>query len=180
MYRAALELIPHKKFTFAKLWLLYAQFEIRQKQVDTARRALGTALGKCPKSKLFRGYIDLEIQLREFNRCRTLYEKFLEFNPENVQTWMKFAELETLLGDVDRARALYELAIGQTRLDMPEILWKAYIDFEIEEEETDKARDLYKRLLQRTQHVKVWLSFAQFELQVRPLYSNCLILLYRV
>ena len=49
---------------------------------------------------------------------------------------------------------------------MPEILWKAYIDFEIEQEETDRARDLYKRLLQRTQHVKVWLSFAQFELQV--------------
>jgi len=92
--------------------------------------------------------------------------KSLEFNPENVQTWMKFAELENLLGDVERARALYELAIGQPRLDMPEILWKAYIDFEIEQEETDRARDLYKRLLTRTQHVKVWLSFAQFELQV--------------
>ena len=33
VYRAALELIPHKRFTFAKLWLLYAQFEIRQKEV---------------------------------------------------------------------------------------------------------------------------------------------------
>ena len=73
---------------------MYAQFEIRQKQVDTARRALGSALGKCAKAKLFRGYIDLEIQLREFTRCRTLYEKFLEFNPENVHTWMKFAELD--------------------------------------------------------------------------------------
>jgi len=166
VYRAVLELIPHKRFTFAKLWLLYAQFEIRQKDVDTARRALGSALGKSPKAKLFRGYIDLEIQLREFTRCRTLYEKFLEFNPENVQTWMKFAELETLLGDVDRARALYELAINQPRLDMPEILWKAYIDFETEQEETDRARDLYKRLLERTQHVKVWLSYAQFENQV--------------
>ncbi|XP_023331526.1 crooked neck-like protein 1 [Eurytemora carolleeae] len=166
VYRAALDLLPHKRFTFSKLWLLYAQFEIRQKDADTARKALGSALGKCPKSKIFRGYIDLEIQLREFGRCRTLYEKFLEFNPENVQTWMKFSELETLLGDVERARALYELAIGQPRLDMPEILWKAYIDFEIEQEETDRARDLYKRLLQRTQHVKVWLSFAQFELQV--------------
>jgi len=134
--------------------------------VDTARRALGSSLGKCPKAKLFRGYIDLEIQLREFSRCRTLYEKFLEFNPENVQTWMKFAELETLLGDVDRSRALYELAINQPRLDMPEILWKAYIDFETEQEETDRARELYRRLLERTQHVKVWLSFAQFELQV--------------
>jgi len=166
VYRAALDLLPHKRFTFAKLWLLYAQFEIRQKDVGTARRALGSALGKCPKAKLFRGYIDMEIQLREFTRCRTSYEKFLEFNPENVQTWMKFAELENLLGDVERARALYELAIGQPRLDMPEILWKAYIDFEIEQEETDRARDLYKRLLTRTQHVKVWLSFAQFELQV--------------
>jgi len=117
-------------------------------------------------TKLFRGYIDLEIQLREFNRCRTLYEKFLEFNPENVQTWMKFAELETLLGDIERARALYELAINQPKLDMPEILWKAYIDFETEQEETDKARELYRRLLDRTQHVKVWLSYAQFELQV--------------
>ena len=175
-------MIPHKRFTFAKLWLLYAQFEIRQKevrlicalwsqllchhQVGLARRALGSALGKCPKSKLFRGYIDLEIQLREFSRCRTLYEKFLEFNPENVQTWMKFAELETLLGDIERARALYELAINQPKLDMPEILWKAYIDFETEQEETDKARELYRRLLDRTQHVKVWLSYAQFELQV--------------
>jgi len=165
VYRAALDLLPHKKFTFAKLWLLYAQFEIRQKNVDLARRALGSALGKCAKAKLFRGYIDLEIQLREFTRCRTLYEKFLAFNPENVQTWMKFAELETLLGDVERARAVYELAINQPKLDMPEILWKAYIDFETEQEETDKARDLYKRLLDRTQHVKVWLSLAQFERQ---------------
>ena len=49
-------------------------------------------------------YPDLEIQLREFSRCRALYEKFLEFGPENVQTWMKFAELESLLGDAARAR----------------------------------------------------------------------------
>lgn len=41
---------------------------------------------------------------------------------------------------------------------------QAYIDFEIEQEENDKARALYERLLERTQHVKVWMSFAQFEL----------------
>merc|ERR1711990_386091 len=57
------------------------------------------------------------------------------------------------------------LAINQPKLDMPEILWKAYIDFETEQEETDKARELYRRLLDRTQHVKVWLSLAQFERQ---------------
>ncbi|XP_030888620.1 crooked neck-like protein 1 [Leptonychotes weddellii] len=151
-------------FTFAKMWLLYAQFEIRQKNLPFARRALGTSIGKCPKNKLFKGYIELELQLREFDRCRKLYEKFLEFGPENCTSWIKFAELETILGDIERARAIYELAISQPRLDMPEVLWKSYIDFEIEQEETERTRNLYRRLLQRTQHVKVWISFAQFEL----------------
>ena len=115
----------------------------------------GTAIGMCPKDKLFRGYIDLEIQLREFDRSRLLYQKFLEFGPENCTTWLKFAELECLLGDLDRARAIYELAVSQPRLDMPEILWKTYIDFEVEHGETERARDLYYRLLERTSHVKV-------------------------
>nr|XP_058948987.1 crooked neck-like protein 1 [Pocillopora verrucosa] len=163
VYRACLDLIPHKKFTFGKVWLLYAQFEIRQKDLKAARQALGTAIGKCPKDRLFREYIGLELQLREFDRCRKLYEKFLEFNPANCTTWVKYAELETILGDTDRARALFELAVNQPLLDMPEVLWKAYIDFEINLEEYDKTRDLYERLLKRTQHVKVWISFAQFE-----------------
>lgn len=30
------------------------------------------------------------------------------------------------------ARAIYELAVGQPLLDMPEVLWKAFIDFETE------------------------------------------------
>ena len=41
----------------------------------------------------------MEIQLREFNRCRTLYDKFLQFDSENCSAWMKFAELENLLGE---------------------------------------------------------------------------------
>ncbi|KAL5009397.1 hypothetical protein ScPMuIL_014978 [Solemya velum] len=163
VYKACLDIIPHKKFTFAKIWLMFAQFELRQKNLQAARRILGTSIGKCPKNKLFRGYIELELQLREFDRCRILYEKFLEFGPENCTSWMKYAELETILGDMSRARAIFELAINQTKLDMPEILWKAYIDFEIEQEEYDRTRALYRRLLERTNHVKVWISFAHFE-----------------
>ena len=48
-------------------------------------------------------------------------------------------------------------------LDMPEKVWKAYIDFEVENGQIGKARDLYHSLLQRTKHVKVWASFAKFE-----------------
>jgi len=97
-------------------------------------------------------------------RCRTIYEKWLEWSPANCNSWIKYASLEKdFLGEFERARAIFELAVSQSMLDMPEILWKAFIDFEIEQEEYNNARELYKRLLQRTKHVKVWISNAQFE-----------------
>ncbi len=163
VYRACLEVLPHHKFTFAKIWLMYAHFEVRQKDVTAARKALGMAIGKCPKPKLFKGYIELELQLREFDRCRKLYEKFLEFNVADCNTWIKYAELEGVLGDTDRARAVFELAVNQPLMDMPELLWKAYVDFEVEQEAYSNVRDIYERLLERTKHVKVWLSYGKFE-----------------
>ncbi|KAF5518408.1 Pre-mRNA-splicing factor clf1 [Colletotrichum aenigma] len=166
IYKVCLELIPHKKFTFAKIWLLKAQFEIRQGELTNARKTLGQAIGMCPKDKLFRGYIELELKLFEFLRCRTLYEKHIEWNPANCQTWIKFAELERGLDDLDRTRAIFELAVNQMVLDMPELLWKAYIDFEEEEGEYDRTRELYERLLEKTDHVKVWISYAHFELNI--------------
>lgn len=166
IYTTCLNLIPHKKFTFAKIWLLAAQFEIRQGDLAAARKLLGRAIGMCPKDKLFNGYIDIERKLFEFVRCRKLYEKHVEYNPTNCQTWIKFAELERGLDDLDRARAIFELAVSQPQLDMPELLWKAYIDFEEEEGEYERTRALYERLLEKTDHVKVWISYAHFEINI--------------
>eukprot|EP01134_Creolimax_fragrantissima_P000225 CFRG0225T1 len=166
VYKACLSIIPHKKFTFASIWLHFARFELRQKNLTQARKILGQAIGKCPKDKLFRGYIELEMKLREFDRCRVLYEKFMEFNASNCSTWIKYAELETALGDLDRARGLFRLAVDQPVLDMPEVLWKAAIDFEFELGEYSNTRSLYKQLLERTQHVKVWLTYATFEASI--------------
>ena len=166
IYQKALQLIPHQKFTFGKLWIMKAQFDIRQGDVQAARKTLGQALGRCPKDKLFKAYIELEQKLFEFERCRTLYEKRVEFDPANCQAWIKFAELEHALDDLERVRAIFELAIDQPQLDMPELLWKSYIDFEEDEGEYDRTRALYERLLQKTDHVKVWISYAQFEINV--------------
>ncbi|EMD91840.1 hypothetical protein COCHEDRAFT_1194569 [Bipolaris maydis C5] len=166
IYQECIRLLPHKRFTFAKVWLMFAHFEVRQGQLTTARKLLGQSLGMCPKDKLFKGYIELEMKLFEFNRCRQLYTKYIEWNGSNCQTWIKFAELERGLDDLDRARAIFELAVEEQQLDMPELLWKAYIDFEEGEGEYDRTRALYERLLQKTDHVKVWTSWAQFELGV--------------
>lgn len=166
IYKEALNLIPHKKFTFAKLWILKSQFDLRQQQVDRARKTLGTAIGMCPKNKLFRAYIEMELKLFEFQRCRMLYEKWLEFDASNSTAWIKFSELERGLDDADRVRGIFELSVEQPTLDMPELLWKSYIDFEEEEGEYDRTRALYERLLEKTDHVKVWTSYAHFEINV--------------
>ena len=71
-----------------------ARFEVRQLDLPAARRILGNGIGMCPKESLFKGYVQLEMdvccmifpilhvltraQLREFDRVRTLYEKYLE------------------------------------------------------------------------------------------------------
>lgn len=68
------------------------------------------------------------------------------------------------LQDLPRARAIYELALSQTQgLSMPELLWKSYVDFEIDEGERERARTLYERLIKRSGHWKVWVSYALFE-----------------
>lgn len=194
VYQACLKLIPHKTFTFGKIWVLAAHFEVRQHNLTAARRLLGQALGRCPKGKLFKCYIDLELQLREFDRCRTLYNKFLEFDSTNcqvgrvypvmtalsllsqqrqtcpcsnppllLQTWISLAELEAVLGETERALAVFDLAVTQPVLDMPELLWKKYIDYTIELGDIERTRDLYEQLLQRTQHPKVYIAYAEFE-----------------
>ncbi|KFZ01208.1 hypothetical protein V501_10140 [Pseudogymnoascus sp. VKM F-4519 (FW-2642)] len=166
VYAECMRLVPHKKFTFAKIWLLAAMFEVRQKDLGKARKMLGQAIGMCPKDKLFTGYVALELKLFEFARCRTLYEKALMFNPANSSAWIRFAELERGLDDMERARAVYELAVDQQMLDMPELVWKSYIDFEEEEGEYERTRSLYERLLEKTGHVKVWISYAHFEINI--------------
>ena len=53
---------------------------------------------------------------------------------------------------------------------MPEILWKAYVDFEVDEQgDREKARSLYERLISLSGHHKVWISYAEFEGSSIPL-----------
>ena len=160
-----LEMIPHKQFTFAKVWLMKAQFEIRHGNLIGARKTLGRAIGMCPKDKLFKGYINLEFKLLEFVRCRTLHQKRIEWNAANSSAWVESARFEAALDDQDRARALFELSVTQSELDMPELVWRKYIDFEESEGEIDRARAIFERLLGKTSHLKVWIAYVQFEIE---------------
>jgi crooked neck len=42
---------------------MFAKFEVRRLELPAARKVLGTAIGMCPKEALFKGYIDLEVEV---------------------------------------------------------------------------------------------------------------------
>ena len=54
---------------------MFAQFEVRCKNIDAARSIFGNAIGRAPKAKIFDAYITLEMQLGNMERCRAIYEK---------------------------------------------------------------------------------------------------------
>jgi crooked neck len=168
VYKKMIEIVPHKKFTFSKIWILYSHYHLRNKNLEAARKVFGMSIGICPREKVFKAYIELELQLGNVDRCRTIYEKFIETQPDNSAAWVKYAELEKSLDERDRCVAILETAVSQP-LDMPEIVWKTYINFEISFENYEKVRDLYDRLLDKTKHVKVWLSYAKFEQEIEEL-----------
>lgn len=165
VYKAALDVIPHHVFTFTKLWVLAAHLEIRLKDVTAARKFFGQAIGKSGggKPSVYKRYIELETQLGEIDRCRKIYEKWVESMPLCCDAWVRFATLEQGVGEAARARAIYELTLKQEDIDTPSLLWKAYIDFEIAEKEGEKVRALYERLLVSDPSVKVWTSYAVYE-----------------
>ena len=74
-------------------------------------------------------------------------------------------EPETQFADYNHARGIFKLGISQTPLSMPELLRKAYIDFEVKEGERARARALYERLAGSSGHWKVWVAYVTFEAQ---------------
>ncbi|GJW67221.1 crooked neck-like protein 1 [Tanacetum coccineum] len=54
-----------------------------QLNLSGARAVLRNTIGFVPKDKIFKKYIEIEQQLGNMDRCRKLYEKYLEWSPEN-------------------------------------------------------------------------------------------------
>lgn len=162
IYKACIQVIPHRSFSFSKIWIMFAHFEIRQQDLAAARKIMGQGIGMAANRKVFEAYIAFEAALLNFDNCRKIYAKWIEHFPESGKAYISFAQFEAQLEEFERASAIFGLAIDSEALDLPELVWKAFIDFEIERGHYKDATALYRRLLQRTQHVRVWISFATF------------------
>ena len=96
----ALSTVPNTVFTFSKLWIMAADFEVRQLDLAAARKLYGTALGMCPKERIFKAYLKLETSLANYDRARKIYEKYLETMPFNCSAWSSVRDRWVLLSRV--------------------------------------------------------------------------------
>jgi len=165
VYNAMITIVPHKHFSFAKIWQRYAEFEVRQLNVDMARKVYGRAIGECKKQKIFQNYAEMELRLGNVDRCRVIYEKFIELHPYLPKAWISYVDLEDKVGELDRARHLCELAVNQEQMDMPELVWKRYIDVNVANQDLVAAREIYERLLSKSHHIRIYKTYAEFEVE---------------
>ncbi|GEQ70983.1 hypothetical protein JCM33374_g4664 [Metschnikowia sp. JCM 33374] len=179
-----LQVIPHGKFTFAKIWTMYAEFELRNGDgISQARKILGQAIGQScrdrPKTKLFKYYIALEKRLGELERVRKVYEKWLEScllsdklngGSSSVLVLQDYIDFEKSLGESERCVALFEIGISDAFVGgsssvsgLPDNgLFENYIEFLKEEFRYEKARQVYRNGLD-TSGAQSWIRFALFE-----------------
>lgn len=186
VWNKCLSVIPHAKFTFAKIWLGLAQFEIRNDEdngLAKARKILGKSIGqscaKGPKTKIFKNYISLEKTLGEWKRVRMLYEKWLETilmsqkDEEATPILLAYIEFEREQGNEERCEALYKLGLQlydmqQTRSKFHpiETVWKSLVEFYKEEFKYSEARELLIDLAKKYEDPNIWISLAIFESSV--------------
>lgn len=162
IYRRCIKAIPggHKKFSFGKVWVLYAQALIRDGNISSARQVFGSAIGVLKqKESVYRAYVELEKGLGEIGRVRRVYEKWLENVPKNGEIFLEYAELERALDEPERAWGVLELGRSIEGVSHSEEIWDMSIDVG---REVGKASDeLFERYVRIVSKAKAWIVWAK-------------------
>ncbi|RCK62447.1 Pre-mRNA-splicing factor CLF1 [Candida viswanathii] len=180
VWNNCLKAIPHKQFSFAKVWIGYAEFELRNNVSDgltKSRKILGRAIGQTstvqPKTKLFQYYIDFEKKLGEWERVRQLFQKWLETaiatDTPAEHVVEKYLEFESSIGEYDRCDLILSVvnnladdAQAGESLDRGR-LFGISVEFYKDEMKYDKVRELFRQLLDKEPTADNWISLALLE-----------------
>lgn len=175
-WKKALGVVPHDKFTFAKVWIMFADFLIRcEKHLGETRKVLGRAIGEgClakPKAKLFGYYINLEKKVGETDRVRKIYDKWLEvaflFDKSHGTTLASYAleqyiQFELSMNESERCIELYKIGIDE-HLAQDWTILLSFIEFLKDEFRYEEARELLREQVKANDEPALWTMLALFE-----------------
>lgn len=108
---------------------------------------------------MFQIYIKTAAEIYGLPRTRCIYEKAIENLPDGKSGEMcvRFAEMETKLGEVDRARAIYAHCSQMCDPRITSEFWQTWKEFEIKHGNEDTMREMLriKRSVQATYNTQV-------------------------
>ena len=160
LFEQCLEACPEK---YAKnIYLLYAKLE---EEHGMARHAMAVydravaAVEKKEQFELFNCYLRKAAEIYGVTRTRQIYEKAIEVlgETESREMCVRFAEMETKLGEIDRARAIYGHCSQMCDPRVTADFWQTWKDFEVKHGNEDTLREMLriKRSVQATFNTQV-------------------------
>ena len=166
LFEQCLESCPEK---YAKaIYLLYAKLE---EQHGLARHAMAvyerafTAVEKSEKLAIFNIYLKKAAEIYGVTRTREIYEKSIEVleDLEASEMCLRFADMETKLGEIDRARAIYGHCSQMCDPRVATKFWDAWKNFEVRHGNEDTLREMLriKRSIQHQYNTQVNMMSAQ-------------------
>ncbi|EAN32759.1 Suppressor of forked protein (Suf) family protein [Theileria parva strain Muguga] len=159
IYLKSLQILPRD---FSKIYIYLSQLYLRMGDLKKMRSVMGNAIGLCKKEKIFETYSDIELKLGNIDRCRIIFTKYVEIYPYNYKSWLAYINFELLLNEINRVRKLCEYAIEMEQMNNPEAIWNKYISIE-KNYSYSNVIALYKKLLQKTQHIKIYKEYSKYE-----------------
>ncbi|KAI5742072.1 hypothetical protein M8J77_002699 [Diaphorina citri] len=166
LFEQCLEACPPR---YAKtLYLLYAKLEeehgLARHAMAVYERATGAVLPE-EMFEMFNIYIKKAAEIYGIPKTRQIYERAIESLPEEPtrQMCLKFAEMETKLGEIDRARAIYAHCSQICDPRVTAGFWAAWKSFEITHGNEDTMREMLriKRSVQAQYNTQVNMMSAQ-------------------
>ncbi|XP_046676581.1 LOW QUALITY PROTEIN: pre-mRNA-splicing factor syf1 homolog [Homalodisca vitripennis] len=166
LFEQCVENCPPK---FAKaLYLLYAKLEedhgLARHAMAVYERATAAVLPE-EMFELFNIYIKKAAEIYGVPQTRQIYEKAIDVLQEDNcrEMCLRFAEMETKLGEIDRARAIYAHCSQICDPRVTAEFWQTWKEFEVRHGNEDTMREMLriKRSVQATYNTQVNMMSAQ-------------------
>ncbi|CAL8074607.1 unnamed protein product [Orchesella dallaii] len=173
LFEQCLETCPaqHAK----NFYLLYAKLEEKH---GAARRSMNVyerackAVDKKDQYQMFNIYIQKAATLYGVTKTRPIFEAAMEVLPDADarQMGIRFAELETKLGEIDRARAIYAHTSQICDPRVSADFWAAWKDFEVRHGNEDTIREMLrvKRSVQALYNTQFTANLIAQQTQLTP------------
>ncbi|CAJ1407949.1 unnamed protein product [Effrenium voratum] len=106
--RSIFERALHVEYQNVSLWLKYLEMEMKNKFVNHARNLFDRVVQLLPRvDQFWYKYAYMEELLANYAGARTIYERWMEWEPED-NPWLQYVKFEERCGELDKARKVLE------------------------------------------------------------------------